>query len=107
VPSRLLQLYRVLAVVTGIGLAVLTFVGIPLQVFRHDQLVVRYVGIAHGWLFMAYVVVTLLLAYSRRWKPLKVALVVLAGTVPLAAFVAERRVVADERRAMSTVPAAS
>lgn len=105
--SRLLQLYRVLAIVTGIGLVVLTFVGIPLQVFEHDEVVVQYVGIAHGWLYMAYVVVTLLLAYARRWKPLKAVLVIAAGTVPLAAFFAEHKVVADERRAMTTTDPAT
>lgn len=100
--SRLLQTYRVLAIVTGIGLVTLTFVGIPLQVFAHDDTVVEYVGIFHGWAYIVYVVVTVLLAYARRWKPLKALLVVLAGTVPLAAFFAEHKVVKDERRSMET-----
>ena len=98
-PSRLLLVYRVLAIVTGTGLVILTFVGLPLKYEFGRPGVVTVVGIAHGWLFMAYVVVTLLLAYSRRWSIHKVALVVLAGTVPVMTFFAERRVVADERRA--------
>lgn len=100
--SRLLQIYRVLAIVTGIGLVTLTFVGIPLQVFSHDDAVVEYVGIFHGWAYIIYVIVTVLLAYARRWKPLKALLVVLAGTVPLAAFFAEHKVVKDERRSTET-----
>lgn len=100
--TRLLLIYRVLAFVTAIGLLILTFVGIPLQVFSHRDGVVLYVGTAHGWLYMAYVVVTLLLAYSRRWHLLKAVLVLLAGTVPFAAFFAEHKVMKDERRALAT-----
>ena len=51
---------------------------------------------AHGWLYMAYVVVTLWLGYIRRWPLLKMALVCIAGTIPFAVFFAERRVVRDE-----------
>jgi phosphoenolpyruvate carboxylase len=65
VSSRLFQTYRVLAIVTGIGLVILTFVGIPLQVFSHDDTVVEYVGIFHGWAYILYVITTVLLAYAR------------------------------------------
>jgi hypothetical protein len=46
-----------------------------------------------------------LLAYARRWKPLKALLVVAAGTIPLAAFFAEHKVVKDERRAYEAAAA--
>lgn len=100
--SRLLVLYRVLAIVTGTGLVILTFVGLPLKYGFGRPTVVTVVGIAHGWLFMAYVLVTLVLWYSRRWPLVKLGLVLLAGTVPVATFFAERRVVADERRMVGT-----
>lgn len=103
--SRLLSLYRVLAIVTGTGLVVLTFVGLPLKYGFHHGGVAEYVGIAHGWLYMAYVVTTVLLWYSRRWPALKLVLVLLAGTVPVMTFLAERRVVRDERRATEAVAA--
>ena len=96
--SKLLLVYRILAIVTGTGLVVLTFVGLPLKYGPPDNgTVVEVVGIAHGWLFMAYIVVTLLLAYSRRWSPLKILLVLLAGTVPVMTFVAEHKVTAADR----------
>lgn len=98
--SRLLIAYRILAFVTGTGLVVLTFVGLPLKYVGGRGSVVTVVGTAHGWFFMAYVLVTLVLWWSRRWPFLKLGLVLLAGTVPVATFFAERRVVRDERRAV-------
>lgn len=97
--SRLLLLYRILAIVTGTGLVILTFVGLPLKYGAGRGGLVEVVGIAHGWLFMAYIVVTALLAYSRRWPAVKILLVLLAGTIPIMTFVAERKVVAGDRNA--------
>jgi len=107
-----LPLYKVLAYVTGIVLAVMTVVGLPLKYLVDGTSagildVISYGWIAHGWLFMSYVLVTLWLGYVRRWSLLKMALVCVAGTIPFAVFFAERRVVRDEeaRAAGSAQPA--
>ncbi len=96
-----LPLYKVLAYVTGVVLATMTVVGLPLKYLvdgTPDTLldVITLGWVAHGWLFMAYVVVTLWLGYIRRWSLPKMALVCIAGTIPFAVFFAERRVVRDE-----------
>ncbi|MGN6090292.1 MAG: DUF3817 domain-containing protein [Actinomycetes bacterium] len=93
--SRALKTYRVLAFTTGVLLIVLVFVAVPLNHFAHQPLLATVIGIAHGYLYMAYVVTTLWLSLKQRWPIGKTILVALAGTVPLAAFFAERRVVAD------------
>lgn len=93
--SRALKTYRVLAFTTGVLLLVLVFVAMPLKYFADQPLLVTVIGIAHGYLYMAYVVTTLWLSLQQRWPILKTILVALAGTIPLAAFFAERRVVAD------------
>jgi integral membrane protein len=84
--------YRISAWVTGVGLLVLVVVAMPLKyVFGQPELV-SIVGVAHGFLYMIYIVCTLLLAERCRWKPLDAVLILIAGTVPVASFVAERRV---------------
>lgn len=84
--------YRIAAWVTGVGLLVLVVIAMPLKyVFGQPELV-SIVGVAHGFLYMIYIVCTLLLAERCRWKPLDALLILVAGTVPVASFVAERRV---------------
>lgn len=106
-----LPLYKVLAYVTGIVLAVMTVVGLPLKYLVDGTPatlldVITLGWVAHGWLYMAYVVVTLWLGYIRRWSLLKMALVCIAGTIPFAVFFAERRVVRDEQaRSAGLAPA--
>jgi integral membrane protein len=84
--------YRVLAYVTGVALVVLVFVGIPLKIGGHDQ-VVAVVGVIHGYLFPVYVLLTLDLSRRARWSVPRTVVIALAGTVPFASFFAERSVV--------------
>jgi len=84
--------YRVMAYTTGAVLIVLCFVGIPLQVLAHNLVVVRYVGTAHGFLYIVYVIVAFVMT---RLVGMKVAspatvIVLLAGTIPVLTFVVER-----------------
>ena len=57
-----LRNYRVAAWVTGIGLLVLVFVAMPLKYFFGEPRPVAVVGMMHGFLYMAYIVCTLILA---------------------------------------------
>jgi integral membrane protein len=87
-----LRNYRVAAWVTGIGLLVLVFIAMPLKYFFGEPRPVALVGMMHGFLYMAYIVCTLILAERCRWRPLDAVVILLAGTIPIASFVAERQV---------------
>lgn len=58
--------YRVMAMVVGTGLAVLCFVGVPLQLAGDNKwpwtAVVEIVGTLHGFLYITYLIVCLDLA---------------------------------------------
>ncbi|MDP9393546.1 MAG: DUF3817 domain-containing protein [Actinomycetota bacterium] len=84
-----------MAYVTGVLLVVLLFVAMPLKYVGGDERLVGVVGVLHGWLYMVYLAVAGFLAYRLRWGVVRSALVLLAGTVPFASFVAERAVVRD------------
>ncbi len=89
--------YRVMSYVTGVLLVILFFIGMPLK-YRFDKPeVVAVVGAAHGFLFMVYVVLVLGLGFMARWTIGKILGVSLAGTIPLAVFFVEPRVVRTER----------
>lgn len=106
--SKLLTAYKVMSYVTGVGLIVLVFIAVPIKyipALGQNEGPVAIVGALHGYLYMVYVVLTLALAYTRKWKLLKVILVVAAGTIPLAVFFAERRVIRDEAAREAETPA--
>lgn len=82
--------YRVMAYTTAVLLIVLVFVGIPLQVWDHDLWVVRIVGTAHGYLYLVYLLIAFDFTRRLRVPLLRMILVLLAGTIPFCAIVAER-----------------
>jgi integral membrane protein len=85
--------YRIMAYVTGVALMVLCFVGIPLQVFAHNLVVVNYVGTIHGIiLYLIYLGAAYLMTRQVGMKLAspQTVLVLLAGTIPVLTFVVER-----------------
>jgi integral membrane protein len=94
---RLLTTYRVMTYVTGIVLLALLFVAVPLNHLADNPGPSAVIGPLHGFLYAVYVVIVLLLGYARRWSLWRTFLVLIAGTVPFAAFFAEHRIVADAR----------
>jgi len=84
--------YRVMAYMTGIMLIALCFVGIPLQVFAHNDAVAKIVGTAHGVLYIVYLVVAFTMTRLVRIRTASLATVIVlaAGTIPVLTFVVER-----------------
>ncbi len=95
--------YRISAWVTGVGLLVLVVVAMPLKYIFGQPELTSVVGVTHGFLYMIYIVCTLLLAERCRWRPLDALLILIAGTIPVASFVAERRVTRRVRAGQTPV----
>jgi integral membrane protein len=89
--------YRFLAFAVGILLTLLVFVGVPLkyvpahgtslQVFGDN--VTAIVGVTHGFLYMAYLVVAFLLWRYARWSVPFAMVVLAAGVLPILVFFIE------------------
>jgi integral membrane protein len=86
--------FRVMAYVTGVLLLVLVLVAMPLKYIWHQDTLVAVVGPLHGFLYMVYLVTAFDLAVRAKWRFVRTVLVLLAGTVPLMSFYAERKVTA-------------
>jgi len=87
-----LIVYRIFAWVTGVGLVLLVCVAVPIKYIGHNDKPVAIIGMLHGFLYMFYVVCTLVLAERCRWKPVRALIIAAAGTIPFASFFAERKV---------------
>jgi integral membrane protein len=102
-----LRRYQIMAWIVGSLLIVLVLVGVPLKYLTMEgsspqhvgELITTYLGIAHGWLYMIFLVTAALLARSQRWGPAFTITTLLAGTVPIVSFWAERRATAVVRAA--------
>ncbi|MEH1126883.1 DUF3817 domain-containing protein [Micromonospora sp. CPCC 206061] len=88
--SGALMRYRAIAYVVGVVLILLVVIGMPLKYIWDEPGVVETVGPAHGFLYMAYLLAAFDVARRARWPLSRMALVMLAGTVPFVSFYAER-----------------
>ncbi|GAA3052111.1 DUF3817 domain-containing protein [Kitasatospora albolonga] len=90
----MLTRYRALAYVTGVLLILLTL-GMVGKYALDSSAAASFtsvVSIAHGWLYVVYLVFAFDLGSKAKWPMGKLAWVLLAGTIPTAAFFVERKV---------------
>lgn len=100
-----LKRYRILAYIVGIGLAVLVFVGIPLQVAANSPGVVKVVGPLHGFVYIIYLFAAFDMARRARFTVPQMLMMLCAGLLPILAFVIERKVTARVRAEVAAVRA--
>lgn len=97
--KSVLTRYRVMAYVTGVLLVLLCLGMIGKYVLDVDGATdfTRVIAIAHGWLYVVYLIVAFDLGSKAKWPVARQLWVLLAGTVPTAAFFVERRISAELR----------
>ncbi|WP_251153075.1 DUF3817 domain-containing protein [Cellulosimicrobium sp. Marseille-Q4280] len=90
--------YRVLAIVTGVMLLVLSVEMLMKYVFGVSDDIMRYllwIPFAHGWIYVVYLVTVLDLWTKMRWGWGRLATMVFAGVVPVMSFILEKKVHAE------------
>jgi integral membrane protein len=113
----LLNAYRVLATVVGLSIITLVVVGVPLK-YVHELWpsvlpegsngwqvgsdINLYLGTAHGFIYMVFVLVAFMLALRARWPIVFTVVTLVCGTIPFLSIWAEFRAV---RRVREQFPA--
>jgi integral membrane protein len=97
-----LKLYRFMAFLTGVVL----LSGCIALILKYAtswgmEPGTGYLWVAHGYLYLVYVIVTGVLGFKLRWPLARYVLVMLAGTIPTMSFVAEHFVTRATRNAAS------
>ena len=86
-----LNTFLKVGIVEGISFLLLLFVAMPLKYFFEYPLLVKYVGWAHGILFILYIIFLILAADEQNWKFKKIGLGFIASLVPFGPFMFEKR----------------
>lgn len=87
---------RLIGTWEGVSFLLLLGVAMPLKYFAGWPLGVRVVGLAHGILFMLYVLIAVQTALDLRWPPKRTAWVLLASVLPAGPFVVDARLLREE-----------
>jgi integral membrane protein len=82
---------RVIGILEGISFLVLLCIAMPLKYFMDMPLAVKYVGWAHGVLFILYIPAVFLARKAMQWNFFQVLVALAASLVPFGTFVLDRQ----------------
>jgi integral membrane protein len=83
--------FLAIAFLEGISFLVLLGIGMPLKYLAGMPLIVKYVGWAHGLLFVMYMVFLLQVTLEKDWKWSKAGLAFVVSLLPFGTFWFEAR----------------
>jgi len=89
--SNSLNRVRILGILEGISFLVLLFIAMPLKYLYGMPIVVRYVGMTHGLLFILYVVLLFQEKDKLNWTWLKFLILFLFSNLPFGFLYVEWR----------------
>ena len=86
----MLNAFRTLSLIEGLSLITLFMIAMPAKYYFHAFDIVWVVGMTHGLLWLAYVVMSLAVSHKQGWSIMFWLLVLLASVVPFACFLLDR-----------------
>lgn len=86
-----LHLFRKVALAEGISYIVLLFIAMPLKYWAGLPLAVKYVGWAHGLLFVLYIAFLVMAWQEKKWGFGKVVVLFIASLLPFVPFYVEKK----------------
>lgn len=87
--------FRIMAWVAGVMSLLLWFVDIPVKYLLSVPILedkIDWILMVHGYQFPIYIITVIELSYRLKWDVLKIVKFILAGTLPVASFLAEKKV---------------
>ncbi|MPT36057.1 MAG: DUF3817 domain-containing protein [Flavobacterium sp.] len=88
----MLRFFKIIAFLEGISLLLLLFVAMPLKYMYDKPEMVRMVGMAHGLLFIGYIVLASMLKMEENWSLKKFLIVCVASVIPFGTFYVEKKI---------------
>ncbi len=82
--------FKIIALLEGISYILLLFVAVPIKYLADDPQYVKLLGMPHGILFVAYVVLAVLLSAQLKWNGKTLFIVLVASIIPFGTFYVDR-----------------
>ena len=87
----MIKFFKILALLEGVSMLLLLFIAMPMKYMFGDPFLVKHVGMAHGVLFVAYIIFATMLKFEDSWSWKKYGYICLASIVPFGTFYMERK----------------
>ena len=82
----MINVLRVISYLEGISYILLLFIAVPIKYYANDPSLVKLLGMPHGLLFVAYVILSLVSSKKYRWNSKKTLVVLISSVIPFGTF---------------------
>ena len=82
----MIKTFRVISYLEGISYILLLFIAVPIKYYANDPSLVKLLGMPHGLLFVAYVILSLVSSKKYRWNSKKTLVVLISSVIPFGTF---------------------
>ncbi|MBL4651486.1 MAG: DUF3817 domain-containing protein [Flavobacteriales bacterium] len=88
----MLKLLRIIAFLEGVSFLGLLFIAMPIKYLMDVPTAVKIPGMAHGGLFVAYVLLAIIVGLDKEWNIKTFAIVMIASILPFGTFYVDKKV---------------
>lgn len=83
--------FRLIALLEGVSYILLLFIATPIKYLNGDPQYVKLLGMPHGILFMAYIVLAIWLKPDYNWNQRTFVTVLVASIIPFGTFYVDKK----------------
>ena len=83
--------FKIIALLEGISLLLLLFFAMPMKYIAGDPIYVKNIGMAHGILFVLYIIFAFLNKSQEKWTLKEFAIICAASLFPFGTFYIDKK----------------
>lgn len=87
----MLKIFKIVALLEGLSYILLLGVGMPLKYMADNDVMVKSLGMPHGVLFIAYVIIAFLLKDEMKWDLKNFLIILVCSLLPFGTFYVDRK----------------
>jgi integral membrane protein len=87
----MLKFFKYLALAEGVSAILLFFFAMPMKYIFQNPIYVKHIGMAHGVLFVLYLIVATFLKFNQNWNFKKYFEICIASIPPFGTFYIEKK----------------
>lgn len=87
-----IQTLRAVGFLEGISFLLLLFIAMPMKYMMGNPILVKYVGMGHGVLFIVFLIVLFAVCEKQKWSLKVFILGLIASILPFGPFVFDRKI---------------
>jgi len=87
----MIKLFRLITLLEGSSYLLLLFVAVPLKYLMGDESYVKLLGMPHGLLFIAYIILSFVMRKKMNWNTTSFIIILLASIIPFGTFYVDKK----------------